>query len=101
LFAQGDITIAVSTMQGYKSALKWMYSEAHVLFTREMDDWLDRFILGYRKIVAEKKLKGIMSIAEGKQPISFSGFCYLCYVLMTLVPKEQLSLEGFSVWMVF
>ena len=89
LFAQGDITIAVSTMQGYKSALKWMYSEAHVLFTREMDDWLDRFILGYRKIVAEKKLKGIMSIAEGKQPISFSGFCYLCYVLMTLVPKKN------------
>ena len=86
-FAASEQTVSVSTMQGYKSALKWLYWEKKVLFPADMDAWLDAFIQAYKKIVAEKKLKGVMPVTEGKKPVSFSGFCFLCKVLMCLIPK--------------
>jgi hypothetical protein len=87
IFNEKKRTISVSCMQGYKSALKWCYSEAGVLFDPEADAWLDKFIQGYKKIVAEKKMIGVMSAKEGRQPVSFSGFCFLCHILMTLKPR--------------
>ena len=45
---------------------------------------------GYTKKVVEKKLQGVMPISEGKQPVSYNGFSYLCKVLMTLILKGML-----------
>ena len=84
LFSDDKATISVTTMQGYKSALKWLYAERNVPFAPEIDKWLESHIKGYKKIVAGKKQAGIMSVHEGKRPISFSGYCFLAYALMTL-----------------
>ena len=90
MFAAGSQTVTAKTMQGYKSALKWLYEEKRIVFPSEMDMMLDNFIAGYTRKVAEKKQLGIMSISEGKAPVSFSGFCYLCKVLMCLIPHFNL-----------
>ena len=49
-------TISVSTMGGYKSALKWYYKEKGVPFDLELDAYLNDFIIGqgYGKTVAKK-----------------------------------------------
>ena len=90
LFAAGGQTVTVKTMSGYKSALKWVYEEVKVPFPADMDQMLEDIIAGYTRKVAEKKLQGVMPISEGKQPVSYSGFSYLCKVLMSLIPKGML-----------
>ena len=87
LYAENERTCSVSTMQGFKSALLWSYWKAKVPFPVETNVWLDNFVLAYKKIVAEKKILGIMDINEGKQPISFGGYNEFCEVVMTLIPR--------------
>ena len=43
-----------------------------------MDSWIDAFIHGYKKSVADKKSRGVMSITEGKSPLSFCRFVRIC-----------------------
>ena len=86
IFAQNKVTVSVSCMQGYKSALKWLYKNRKYVFTADMNQWLDQFIQGYKKIVAEKKLNGVMDVKEGKYALSFAGHCFLCYVFLSLRP---------------
>ena len=83
------MTVSVSCIQGYKSALKAFYEDSFVNFDAELDAWLDSFIQGYKKTVAEKKASGVMEIKEGESPIAFSGHCILSKVLMTLKPKNR------------
>ena len=66
IFARRAITISPSTMQGYKSTLKWYYAEKEVEFPRDIDKWLDRFIKGYKKIISEKRRLGYMPVSEGR-----------------------------------
>ena len=66
IFARRAITISPSTMQGYKSALKWYYAEKEVEFPGDIDKWLDRFIKGYKKIISEKRKLGYMPVSEGR-----------------------------------
>ena len=63
-FAQRDITISHSTMQGYKRALLWLHSENSLLVDASINKWIDEFITAYKKSIAEKKATGIMSIQE-------------------------------------
>ena len=88
-FAESKVTVSVSCMQGYKSALKAFYEDSLVNFDAELDAWLDSFIQGYKKTIAEKKASGVMEIKEGKSPIAFSGHCFLSKVLMTLKPEKR------------
>jgi hypothetical protein len=76
-------------MQGYKSALIWLYKEKKIKFNEECDIWLDEFINGYKKIIADKKARGVMSTKEGKSPISFLGYCEICRVMMSLQPEKR------------
>ena len=59
-YAQTKVTISPSTMQGYKSALLWCYSNANVLMDPGDAKWIDSFIQGYKKVIADKKSKGVM-----------------------------------------
>ena len=70
--AANYVTIAVSTMQGYKSAIKfWYWQKAKILMHPHIDAFLDNFIHGYKKIIAEKKARGIMNMSEGRKPYTF------------------------------
>ena len=74
IFAERKITISESCMQGYKSAIMWLYKEKNVTMDTKIDNWLNDFIQGYKKTIATKKEKGVMSITEGKSPLSFFGY---------------------------
>ena len=63
-----------------------LYKKRKYVFTADMNQWLDQFIQGYKKIVAEKKLNGVMDVKEGKYALSFAGHCFLCYVFLSLRP---------------
>ena len=71
---QNKPTISANGLQGYKSALKKYYVENSITLETSVDQELDHFIKNYRRLVADKKARGIMSIHEGKSEISFSGY---------------------------
>ena len=49
------------------------YGEKGLSLETSLNSWCDNFINGYNKTVADKKLRGVMAISEGKAPLSFSG----------------------------
>ncbi|ETV73046.1 hypothetical protein H257_12083 [Aphanomyces astaci] len=66
-----------STVNGYKSAIKFLYKESSMEVSSEVDSTLSAFSDGYKRHVAQMKQNGTMSINEGKSPVSFSGFVFL------------------------
>jgi hypothetical protein len=89
VIAKDQITISHSCMGGYKSALKWHYEENGVLFPTDIDKWCDSFIIGYKKLIADKKERGIMKLKEGKSPLSFSGLILMCTTMVTMLPTRN------------
>mmetsp|Transcript_23890 Transcript_23890/g.31230 ORF Transcript_23890/g.31230 Transcript_23890/m.31230 type:complete len:169 (-) Transcript_23890:234-740(-) len=88
-------------MGGYKSALKWYYREHDVIFpNKATDEAVDDFIQGYKKDIAEKKHKGIMSVWEGRSPMSFTGYCFISMILLTITPvaKRFSFMESVFAW---
>jgi hypothetical protein len=73
-FAENIATISVSGMQAFKSAIKWYYDERKANWSKQINDKLDLFIRGYKKTVATKKTRGVMSVQEGKSRLSFTGY---------------------------
>jgi hypothetical protein len=57
--------MSVSCIQGYKSAIKWFYEQQHLTLDASINNWLDKFIKGYKRIVNDKKQRGIMAVFEG------------------------------------
>ncbi len=87
-------------MQGYKSALVCYYSEHHLSLDPDMNAYIDEFMHGYKKTIADKKSRGVMSLKEGKSPISFSGYVEICKTLCQIHPigKQHTWLEGVFGW---
>ena len=88
-FAQFKITISPSTMQGYKSALLWYYAGSGIIMEPSDSKWIDSFIQGYKKVIADKKSRGVMPVMEGKSPISFSGFCVIAKAMAFMTPDQR------------
>ncbi len=72
-FAINKVTISAACMQAYKSALMWFHRQHAMAMSPQLISYLDEFLQGYKKTVAEKKSKGVMNIVEGKSPLSFQG----------------------------
>ena len=89
VFANNKVTIAHSTMQAYKSALLWLYQENNVIMDKPMENYIDSFIHGYKKTIADKKSRGVMSIVEGKAPLSFQGYCTLAHTMAVSIPARN------------
>ena len=76
-------------MQGYKSALLWYYAGSGIIMEPSDAKWVDRFIQGYKKVIADKKSLRVMSVMEGKSPISFSGFCVIAKSMACMTPDQR------------
>ena len=55
-----------NTMSEYKSALAWLYCEKRLKLGAELNCYIDDFVKGYKKQIAEKKLRGVMKLNKGK-----------------------------------
>lgn len=89
IFAERQITISPSCMQGYKSALIWLYLEKDHPWPPDIDSWVQTFIRGYKKTVAEKKATGVMSLKEGKSNLAFTGYNAICKEFMERTPSGR------------
>jgi len=101
-------TMSISSYQAHKSALVWLYKEQNVTLSTEQATYLDDVICGYKKTVAEKKSLGVMSLTEGKSPISFHGYVGIANVCLHLQPEQNSTrrqkssfAEGIFSWIYF
>ncbi|KAF0712476.1 hypothetical protein AaE_012010 [Aphanomyces astaci] len=62
-----------SAVNGCKSAIKFMYKQANLRVSEELDALLADFACGYKRKVAQLKDSGAMAIGEGKRPMTFDG----------------------------
>jgi len=65
---------SASTMGGYRSALSFEYVKRNMAFSTELMAELKKFMMGYRRKIAELKHGGFMSKLEGKQALTFVGY---------------------------
>lgn len=86
---RGSVTIAVSTMQGYKSAIVNYFQLKQVVWSKEFDNWVEQYIDGYGKLIAEKKEKGVMAMQEGKNHLQFSAYQELTKYMMSVGPPQS------------
>ena len=64
-------------VSGYKSAIKDHFSNKDVKISDASEKMMENFFKGYNRKIAQMKQDGIMSIIEGKQPMSFKGYKFL------------------------
>lgn len=68
---------AFQHVSGYKSAIKDYYSNMEINMPEDVVKMLKHFFEGYVRTIAKLKQDGVMSIVEGKQPMSFRGYKFL------------------------
>jgi hypothetical protein len=68
---------AFQHVSGYKSAIKDYYSNMDVNVSEDIRKMFKQFFEGYVRTIAKLKQDGVMSIIEGKQPMSFKGYKFL------------------------
>lgn len=92
-----SVTVSKSCLGGYKSALKLYYKDRNVAFecpdrpsgSQSLDTFLDAQIKSYGNLVADKKVRAIMSANEGKNAMTEEGFNDLLWKLIKYNPREH------------
>ena len=64
-------------VSGYKSAVKDYFTRFNVDLAKDVERMLKEFFGGYQRKIADLKQDGVMSIVEGKLPLSFKGYKFL------------------------
>ena len=77
---------AFSTVRAYKSALVWYYKEHKQIIDPLIDQGLETLLKGYRRRVADLKLEGKIAIFEGKQHLTYDGYCLIAAALFKAEP---------------
>lgn len=92
--AENILTVSAQSYQNYKSALKWWheynnadYDKVGVNFPSDVDKAINSQIASYKRDVAKKKRRGIMSQKEGKSPYNLMGYIELCTYFMKIKPS--------------
>ena len=86
VFVVNKGTMSVSCFGVFVSALKDYYKQKKVTMTREMSERFVTLVQGYKRVVAAKKSRGVMSITEGKAAVSFNGYCEIAGSAQKLKP---------------
>ena len=99
-FAENSITVSVSCMQGYQSALKWYYEERRLSFDLEQQNTLKKLMQGYKKKVADKKERGVMDTKEGRSGLTFYGYKSIATRFLTTkhIGNQHSPTEGIFGW---
>lgn len=90
---------SASFFRGYKSALKWRYTECGILLQEGIDAIIQGVTAGQVRGVAQAKQKGELSAVEGRLPLTASGYRIVCQRLASM-PDFNMSLFAwtFLVW---
>jgi hypothetical protein len=93
-----SITVSKSCLGGYKSALKLYYSDRKIAFecperergSQTIDQFLDEQIKCYANLIAEKKLRAVMPLTEGKASMTEEGFMRIIEKMIEFKPRVRL-----------
>ena len=93
--AKDMVTVTSQTFQNYKSALKWWWHEYNCpsmekigyAWPAVVDDVLNTAIATYKRDIASKKRRGIMTQKEGKSPYNLLGYVTICDYFYKLKPS--------------
>lgn len=85
-----DEPLAISSVKGYKSALKWWYEEHRLIIDPAVNQELDTLLKGYQRKVSELKLEGKMPVFQGKYRLTFDGYRTLASLLFTSSDVNQM-----------
>lgn len=83
-------------VSGYKSAIVDYYRANSIPFSSETTKFMTSFFAGYKRKIGDLKQKGVMSIIEGKQPITFQGYRYLCQKAISCENVSDFELNIFA-----
>ncbi|KAH9153659.1 hypothetical protein AeRB84_004126 [Aphanomyces euteiches] len=72
-----------STVNGYINAIKFLYRERKISLAPDLDVMLKDFSNGYKRQLAKFKEDGLMSINEGKMPLTVQGFRFIAHKSIT------------------
>ncbi|KAH9114255.1 hypothetical protein AeMF1_011636, partial [Aphanomyces euteiches] len=72
-----------STVNGYINAIKFLYRERKISLAPDLDVMLKDFSNGYKRQVAKFKEDGLMSINEGKMPLTVQSFRFIAHKSIT------------------
>lgn len=84
--SDAEIQKASSTMGGYRSALVHHYKQKGMKISDELDTSLSAYMSGYKRTITSLKLRGVMSIHEGKRPMEFGGYSLLAERFLRISP---------------
>jgi hypothetical protein len=65
-------------VSGYKSALKKHYKLNDIVWEDKVEAAVSLFLSGYKRKIAELKKSGEKPLIEGKMPMKFDAYRYLC-----------------------
>jgi hypothetical protein len=66
-----------SHVSSFRSCIIDMYKQNNVSLDSSTQKLFENFVGGYNRNIAELKLKGEMSLTEGKRPITFDGYQFI------------------------
>jgi hypothetical protein len=95
---EGQVTKAVSTMGGYRSAIMDLYKQHKQSAPEALVVEMSSYMSGFKRTVSDLKLKGHMKIEEGRSSIPFTGYITLAKVIFKFVPAGS---KGTWEWMWF
>jgi hypothetical protein len=78
---EGQVTKAVSTMGGYRSAIMDLYKKNKQTPQQELVVEMANFMGGFKRTVSDLKLKGHMKLEEGRSAIPFTGYIALAKII--------------------
>ena len=83
---------AFQHVSGYKSAIRDYYSNMEINLTEDILKMFKQFFEGYVRTVAKLKQDGVMSLVEGKQPMSFKGYKFLALKALEQCKDHNLAI---------
>jgi hypothetical protein len=89
---QTNKLVAVSTMNGMRSAIIDLYKENKISLNESTTLLLKQFMSGYKRTVQEAKQKGELPVFEGKRNITYSGYKTLALQVLKRQQKADSSL---------
>ncbi len=70
----GELTKAVSTMGCYRSVIMDMYKQRTLIPQNDLVVGMGNYLNGFKRTIADLKLKGVMKLQEGRSAVPFTGY---------------------------
>lgn len=83
---------APAHVEGFRSALKWLYDEHKQTMDNDTLKLLSRALSGYRRERTALKRQGAVSQQEGKKPLRFPDYKLFAKHLMEMTPCPTTSI---------